>query len=102
MTMSEREKKVNTLKLELAMMDVNFFYPDDFKVGSNNYINKGIDFRAEYPMPQYDRCLIVELFNDKRKQSQFILRHMSNMKSPDKQMDVDAQEEYPGEPVLEQ
>jgi uncharacterized protein YjiK len=106
MTKVERDKKINMLKLELAMMDIRFYYPDDFRIGVQNYIDKGTEFHGEYELPQHDRFLVVELYNDKRKRSQFILRHASNMKEQNPKNDnnlvltTNDLDEYPDEPIL--
>ena len=75
MTLVERRYKVNQIRMQILSLDVNLNLPQEYHDKLVDYIDNGTEFVAEYEITEFNRILIVNLFNDKNKKSQYILRN---------------------------
>jgi len=65
----EREKKVFSIKMQLIQIDMYQILNDEIKQKIDEYIETGNEYIAEYDLPQYSRKMIINLVNDKNRES---------------------------------
>lgn len=66
-TKKEREQKITSILLQIASMDLLNILSDEIKIILQNWIDTGNTIEKDIPLYQFDRIMIIRLYNDKKK-----------------------------------
>jgi hypothetical protein len=72
--LAQRQNKVAMIEEQLRSSSSRFYIPSEHQERLKEYIANGTDYIAEYPQEHVGKILIVELYNDKSKPCQYIIR----------------------------
>ena len=78
MTRQERNNLIMQIIHQYDSLKTGIPLPPHVITGTRIYIDEGINFIYDYPMPQVDRILQIRLYNNKRQKSFFNLKFTGN------------------------
>lgn len=73
-TKEERERKINLIRIQLLEIDLYRVLGQEHLEKIQEFVTKGTDYYEVIDLPMYSREMIINLINDKRKQTYINLK----------------------------